>query len=285
MDDVRLMGLSVKPRPSFSAMEVQQAYILASLNWLQQTKSLNPNHEVVEKAKKLRQLGFTNSRVINEAAKSEAEIERLKCYSFFQQNFPGCIILDEQEFVKLNLKYGLVCGRLGAYKGDVPNENLDEILATKRTLTKLLKDNPYSNKCTDGDKVRLINKVTAKTEMRTLGNYPYFSSFEEPHPKGVDFTLLKKTDINAYPFKHHVSKMRNADYVNIGGYDCESYELFIAAPADDMSEAIAFTVPERRVIPMNLDPFVFQVTPVGVVIYSKWGVEAEDDIFETIKPL
>ena len=44
-----------------------------------------------------------------------------------------------------------------------------------------------------------------------------------------------------------------------------------------------FTVPERKIIPINNDPFVFQVTPIGVMIHSKWGVEAEDNIFDNIK--
>lgn len=40
-----------------------------------------------------------------------------------------------------------------------------------------------------------------------------------------------------------------------------------------------------KIIPINNDPFVFQVTPIGVMIHSKWGVEAEDNIFDNIKPL
>lgn len=42
---------------------------------------------------------------------------------------------------------------------------------------------------------------------------------------------------------------------------------------------------KRKIIPINNDPFVFQVTPIGVMIHSKWGVEAEDNIFDNIKPL
>lgn len=61
--------------------------------------------------------------------------------------------------------------------------------------------------------------------------------------------------------------------------------LFIAAPIEEMNETMQFTVPERKVIPINTDPFVFQVTPIGVMIHSKWGVEAEDNIFDNIKPL
>lgn len=52
-----------------------------------------------------------------------------------------------------------------------------------------------------------------------------------------------------------------------------------------MNETMQFTVPERKIIPINNDPFVFQVTPIGVMIHSKWGVEAEDNIFDNIKPL
>ena len=52
-----------------------------------------------------------------------------------------------------------------------------------------------------------------------------------------------------------------------------------------MNETMQFTVPERKLIPINNDPFVFQVTPIGVMIHSKWGVEAEDNIFDNIKPL
>lgn len=67
--------------------------------------------------------------------------------------------------------------------------------------------------------------------------------------------------------------------------ECSSADLFIAAPIEEMNETMQFTVPERKLIPINNDPFVFQVTPIGVMIHSKWGVEAEDNIFDNIKPL
>lgn len=66
---------------------------------------------------------------------------------------------------------------------------------------------------------------------------------------------------------------------------CKSTDLFIAAPVDDMQQLVSFTETEIRVIPRSIDPFVFQVTPVGVVIYSKWGEEASDAIFDNVKPL
>lgn len=112
-----------------------------------------------------------------------------------QRHFPGSLILKEEDFINLNVKYGLVVGRLSAYKGSVPDENIAD------------------------------------------------------------------------------SK------------ECSSADLFIAAPIEEMNETMQFTVPERKIIPINNDPFVFQVTPIGVMIHSKWGVEAEDNIFDNIRPL
>lgn len=65
--------------------------------------------------------------------------------------------------------------------------------------------------------------------------------------------------------------------------ECSSADLFIAAPIEEMNETMQFTVPERKIIPINNDPFVFQVTPIGVMIHSKWGEESEDKVFEEYK--
>lgn len=159
----------------FTAQEVQLAYTLMAVEYMKTIKGLNPNHQLVDKAVKLKALGFTNSKEVGDAITSEEDLKVLKCYSFLQRHFPGSLILKEEDFINLNVKYGLVVGRLSAYKGSVPDENIDETMQ--------------------------------------------------------------------------------------------------------------FTVPERKIIPINNDPFVFQVTPIGVMIHSKWGVEAEDNIFDNIKPL
>ena len=177
----------------FTAQEVQLAYTLMAVEYMKTIKGLNPNHQLVDKAVKLKALGFTNSKEVGDAITSEEDLKVLKCYSFLQRHFPGSLILKEEDFINLNVKYGLVVGRLSAYKGSVPDENIAD------------------------------------------------------------------------------SK------------ECSSADLFIAAPIEEMNETMQFTVPERKIIPINNDPFVFQVTPIGVMIHSKWGVE--DNIFDNIKPL
>lgn len=92
----------------FTAQEVQLAY---TLKYMKTIKGLN------QLVVKLKALGFTNSKEVGD---SEEDLKVLKCYSFLQRHFPGSLILK-------NVKYGLVVGRLSAYKGSVPDENIDEI--------------------------------------------------------------------------------------------------------------------------------------------------------------
>ena len=111
----------------FTAQEVQLAYTLMAVEYMKTIKGLNPNHQLVDKAVKLKALGFTNSKEVGDAITSEEDLKVLKCYSFLQRHFPGSLILKEEDFINLNVKYGLVVGRLSAYKGSVPDENIDEI--------------------------------------------------------------------------------------------------------------------------------------------------------------
>lgn len=52
------MDTQIGTRLQIGALEIHQAYILASLNWLQQTRSLEMNHVAIEKAEKAKLLGF-----------------------------------------------------------------------------------------------------------------------------------------------------------------------------------------------------------------------------------
>lgn len=105
----------------FTAQEVQLAYTLMAVEYMKTIKGLNPNHQLVDKAVKLKALGFTNSKEVGDAITSEEDLKVLKCYSFLQRHFPGSLILKEEDFINLNVKYGLVVGRLSAYK---PVENI-----------------------------------------------------------------------------------------------------------------------------------------------------------------
>lgn len=57
----------------FTAQEVQLAYTLMAVEYMKTIKGLNPNHQLVDKAVKLKALGFTNSKEVGDAITSESE--------------------------------------------------------------------------------------------------------------------------------------------------------------------------------------------------------------------
>lgn len=275
-------------RPTFTAQEVQMAYTLMAIEYMKSIRGMSPNYAAVDRAQRLKQLGFVNSKDVTNVVDDEKQIEVLKCYSFLQQHFPGSIILSESDFVELNLKYGLICGRLDAYKGSIPDVNVEEILKVQATLQSL-GENPYTNiSKLDYKRVELITNLEVQTVRTREHIYGSRSPiwYERPSQNGIVWLDKNKVKVNAFPFRHFLMEELICNDVFVHHMEAVRYsDLFVAAPASDMTERLEFSIPESRRIPLNDDPFVFQITPIGVVIHSKWGVEAEDDIFENIKPL
>ena len=260
----------------FTAQEVQLAYTLMAVEYMKTIKGLNPNHQLVDKAVKLKALGFTNSKEVGDAITSEEDLKVLKCYSFLQRHFPGSLILKEEDFINLNVKYGLVVGRLSAYKGSVPDENIDEISKVMATA-QALEANEYVNYSGNGSPLRYVTGMQVATHPMPIDSmsYPVGRYFirQEPSHIGLMYLSRNKARMNAYPFFHILNKAKAHDVNIADSKECSSADLFIAAPIEEMNETMQFTVPERKIIPINNDPFVFQVTPIGVMIHSKWGVE------------
>lgn len=239
----------------FTAQEVQLAYTLMAVEYMKTIKGLNPNHQLVDKAVKLRALGFTNSKEVGDAITSEEDLKVLKCYSFLQRHFPGSLILKEEDFINLNVKYGLVVGRLSAYKGSVPDENIDEISKVIATA-QALEANEYVNYSGNGSPLRYVTGMQVATHLMPIDrmSYPVGRYFirQEPSHIGLMYLSRNKARMNAYPFFHILNKAKAHDVNIADSKECSSADLFIAAP-------------------------------IGVMIHSKWGVE--DNIFDNIKPL
>ena len=55
-------------------------------------------------------------------------------------------------------------------------------------------------------------------------------------------------------------------------------EMFIACPKSNLQEKVA-------IVSYPIDPIIFQYCPFGVLIYTMWGKETEDKVFEEYKKL
>lgn len=59
---------------------------------------------------------------------------------------------------------------------------------------------------------------------------------------------------------------------------CHKYNLSIACPKSNLQE-------KTVIVSHAVDPIIFQYCPYGVLIYTMWGDEAEDKVFEEYKKL
>ena len=79
-------------------------------------------------------------------------------------------------------------------------------------------------------------------------------------------------DINEFRDKKWSAKVNlDVNYVSIR-------EMFIACPKSNLQE-------KTVIVSHTVDPIIFQYCPYGVLIYTMWGEEAEDKVFEEYKKL
>lgn len=72
-------------------------------------------------------------------------MQEAEAYDFFNSRFDGVIFVPIKDFVDLLIKYDLYCGTLEDFSGEIPDENIDEILDAKNTLDSIVEENKYSN--------------------------------------------------------------------------------------------------------------------------------------------
>lgn len=164
---------------------------------------------------------------------------------------------DFQEILK---KYNLVCGTLDQYIGTIPDKNLEEL---NYTISKL-KDFNINLNNTGISSLRRITEVpsrfiVSKESQQNINRFPFVES------KTVGYTIVD-----------HIIALNKT----VGSYELNFApgltKLFIAAPAKDMKvEGVKFS----KFIETK-DPFICSYSPYGIIIHSKWGEEAEDEILK-----
>ena len=186
----------------------------------------------------------------------------MKC--LFEVFGTNVMLIKFDDFEKLINKYNLVCGTLDQYTGSIPEKTIEEIKKTKEILNQLKSNErtfTYYNptyKCL-AENIYVLNRVI------------------KLHPSEING--FSKEMINRFPFAYGsyvipLGRKVSSFYSDIDWKS--STQLFIVAPAKDMKvEGVEFTDKIR-----TEDPFICSYTPYGIVIYSKWGEEAEDEILK-----
>lgn len=229
----------------------------------------------IEKAKVLRNLGFTNSipcvtiREVEHSLRTNGEIARL--IDSYRASYPFNKFISTEDVVKICQKYGLVCGPVGSYVGDVPSEHVKKIQKFSQLKVPAIKvvkirrirfsnfmsEQQYKDSCD-----RLLNEMPP---IYHTGSYP-----------GDSVICTKfRGYLTEYGYPSIANGISDVDGVS------EDTTMMICAPRSefnikDLNEKEGFLTKKVTVEYDHDDPVVLYPVERGFLIVTAWGPEASD---------
>ncbi len=207
-----------------------------------------------EKVSKLKALGFNNASVVKqheETKKKElANKATLQTVQKWKVKYPLYKFITEAQVTDICEKYGLVCGHVDLYKGDVPKKNITEI-------ENFRVDNHDASwqYCYTSDSIR--NRSWYKSTYRDYLDYE--EEHSAPKQKGESIYHTEYSGLRGFK--------KDKEY--------RREPLYICAPISDM-DTTGMRVNEDGFLVKD-DPIVLQkMQGGGFLIVSKWGLEASD---------
>ena len=299
----------VKKPKHFTSEDVHNAIVASTLLILERIKMNVEKASLpatVSKEKELLEsLGLTGSKNMQVIKEAEAKINvhnsviednaRIikvmeEMYKLFGNN---TFYLPMKDFIAILDKYNLVVGRLADYKGTIPENNLAEIVKAKEVIT----DIRNNKEIVCYDKPKIIKHIETQTiwDDKICGYRSVPVTVEKPSYEHTCMRDLYPTlyynlqswyrltgvriDQNKESFKRFpmIKQSEMEWYYEV---DRELHTLLIAAPAQEMDTL--YEVKERVV---TEDPIVFSVVGNGVIIYSMWGDEGNDEVLRKYQEL
>lgn len=299
------------------------AFVLLFLSDIQQEiERKNVPMDVSRELPLLDKLGFNRSKnfqlakqITNEVeAHNKAFEEKKAALNFMQQAWAtfgkDTMVVRYDKFFELLRKYNLVCGSFDRYTGTIPADNLADIERVVNILennTELVIPFQYITKIdTDNNDISLLlhfNLYPADSTVRKeifasngLNNVVIMSQRELAEKEEVihhRWRRLSALDYTSTDRDRDIRRLRSS----CSKVTPASANIFIAAPAQEMSECeieVFSSSEERRKIEAEerrmreirtYDPFICSLTPFGVMIFSKWGDEAQDEIIKRYEQL
>ncbi len=284
-----------------------------ALNILQSTEDskIELESDIVDKASRLEKLGFTRNKAVTKKTEIEAynkqkdsiikltvkEAEGIKYYS---NKYPFMKFLTEKELDRICDKYGLIYAPVDYYTETVPDKNLSEIenhqIIDKQdemgnsVTWEFVNDNPYYSE-TFNKIIKLLGKNTF-TEKEIEDVYLKYldknlSIYSKVSYSGVkDLTYYDYECLNLFYALSNNKIICDKIIICDGIKHTEEREgYFIAAPKEhfDLKDLTANPNNKgfyKRTSVVKKDPIVFKYVKGGVLIISKWGLEANDEALQ-----
>ena len=179
------------------------------------------------------------------------------------------ILVNTNTFYELCRKYKLFIGLLQDFTGVIPTQNLNELM----DISNKLRTNDNAFKLRINYQIVRVNKISNYSKRSDS----YIKERLEYYFNILQMATYRMSDISLYNDKNF-KKEKWAEHVYVDIDWVASDDFFIACPKSNLQE--------RPVIMSKpIDPIIFQYCPFGVLVYTMWGDEAEDKVFEEYKKL
>ena len=179
------------------------------------------------------------------------------------------ILVNTSTFYELCRKYKLFIGLLQDFTGVIPAQNLNELM----DISNKLRTNDNAFKLRINYQIVRVNKISNYSERSNS----YVKERLEYYFNILQIATYRMSDVSLYNDKNFKKeKWAEHVYVDIDGVAPDDF--FIACPKSNLQE-------KPVIMSKPIDPIIFQYCPFGVLIYTMWGDEAEDKVFEEYKKL
>lgn len=213
--------------------------------------------------KQLDNINYYNNTIL----KAQELLEYLKDINNLLGN--SVILVNTNTFYELCRKYKLFIGLLQDFTGVIPAQNLNELMN-------------ISNKLRTNDNASRLHINYQIVRVNNISNYSKRSDSYVKERLEYYFNILQ---VHAYRFYginlSHVENFTEEKWARRVFVDVDHAtpdDFFIACPKSNLQE-------RPIIVSKPVDPIIFQYCPFGVLIYTMWGDEAEDKVFEEYKKL
>ena len=299
----------VKRQKHYTSEDVHNAVVASTLLILERIKTnvekASLPVDVSKEKELLESLGLTGSKNMQVIKEAEAKINVHN--TIIEENIKITKIMDEmykafgkntfyvpmKDFTAILDKYNLSVGRLEDYKGTIPETNLVEIAKAKEVIDNLSKN----------AKVIHCDKPTTVVDYEESEYFDYkvgrtrttLTRVEKP---GYEFTRMRDlyptlyyslqswyriTGVRPGNDKDSFKRFPMIKPTEMSWFyqtDGEKHTLLIAAPVQEMDTL--YEISERIITD---DPIVFSTVGNGVIIYSMWGDEGNDEVLRKYQEL
>lgn len=240
-------------------------------------KSLSPISKTGEKGltkpervRLLIEAGFTSvPEVVNYQQQVESQLKGQQLEATIRENIlrsfklllkarktygDSTLLIPFNQFMKICKKYKLTCGGLDEFIGDIPDDKLKEIVELQQKIII--------------DEIIPLRNVYKATFTGSGGRTSIEERKEVLEHLSDDFPFLQK---NGYHVTFADGHEMNCRFME---FDCgKMTPFFMCAPEKMFSERRKI----QHVWDKNRDPFVCSLTKCGILIFTRWGMEADDN--------